>query len=69
VLGVSFKPYQLPVIMTLAETFALGDQVAQIMVNNGVLQAWPSRDRTGVLRVWTDADTRLRGAIFDPEAE
>jgi hypothetical protein len=69
VLGVSFKPYQVPVITSLAETFELGDQVAQIIVNNGVLQAWPSRDRTGALRVWTDADTRLRGAIFDPETE
>lgn len=66
-LGVSFTPYHLPVIARLAETFGLDDRVAQLIVNCGVLQAWPARDRAGELRVWTDADTRLRNEIFDPE--
>lgn len=68
-LGVAFMPYQLPVITALAEKFQLGDQVAHMTGNMGVLQAWPSRDRTGMLRVWTDADTRARDAVFDPERD
>ena len=67
-LGVSFMPYQLPVITALAEKFDLGDNVAHIMFNMGVLQTWPSRDRSGGLRLWTDEETRLQDA-FDPEHE
>lgn len=66
-LGASFMPYQLPVIESLAEKFDLGDQVAHMIVNMGVLQAWPCRDRAGMLRVWTDDDTRTRHVVFDPE--
>lgn len=68
-LGASFKAHQIPVIADLAQRFDLGDSVAQMIVNCGVLQAWPSRDRTGALRIWTDADTRSRGLIFDPEQD
>jgi hypothetical protein len=65
-LGRSFMPHQLPVIECLAEQFQLGHEVAHVILNCGVLQAWPSRDRYGALRVWSDEETR-KGAIFDRE--
>jgi len=69
VLGVAFMPHQLPVVSLLAEKFDLGDQVAHLIVNTGVLQAWPSRDRAGVLRIWSDDDTHSYHSVFDPERD
>ena len=66
VLGVAFMKYQLHVVSSLAERYGLNDNVAQLIVNTGVLQAWPSRDEAGALRLLEDADTR-GGRVFDPE--
>lgn len=62
-LGLAFMPHQLPVVTALAEKFDLGDNVAHMIVNMGVLQAWPSRNGSGLLRLWTDEETRRRDAF------
>ena len=64
-LGVSFMPHQLPVIEALAEKFHLRNEVAHMVLNAGVLQAWPARRRTGALRLWTDGETRSVAAVLD----
>jgi hypothetical protein len=66
-LGAAFMAHHLAVIAALAERFDLGDRIAQMIVNMGVLRAWPAQDRNGLLRLWTDADTRARDLVFDAE--
>lgn len=67
VIGAGFQPHNLPLIRAFADKFGISGHVAQIVVNAGVLQSWPARDRYGNYRVWTDKETRGCDTIFDRE--
>lgn len=64
--GLSVRPHQLHVIDAVADQFGLADRVAQLVLNCGVLQAWPGRGRDGRVRALSDGETRS-GTCFEPE--
>lgn len=65
-LGSGFMPHQVPIVEAIAGKFALGDGVAHMVLNCGVLQPWPARRPDGAIRLWTDVETRS-GTAFEPE--
>jgi len=65
-IGASFAHRHLPILEAVASKHAITARIAQMVLNCGVLQPWPSLGSAGNLNVWTDADTRS-DRIFDAE--